>query len=191
MKCNSQPAFLENRPTKIHDIWEVRISESIWKRIRATSLKYSVSFTCVTRYCTFRLGEKGNHLRTDKFGRVLSQLRSSHNGNQALHRHMACFYGEDVKLVRLAAMEMGVSVSMFIRLALVLYLPRFEMEIHSRKAVTPAELFWRGIKRWIEIAQLKINNFSMPTYRHFTFSSFPPDNWWGHFAPKDPVAFSF
>ena len=191
MKCQSQPAFLKHRPTKIRDVWEVRISQSIWKRIRTCSAKYRVSFTCVTRYCVFRLAEKGIQLRSRRFGRVLSQLRSCHEGDQVLHRHMVCFYGEDVKLVRLAAMEMGVSVSMFIRLALALYLPGFEMEFHNKKAVNAAVLFWRGIKRWVEVAHHKINNFGIPTFRHYTFSSFPPDNWWGCYSPDDPVAFSF
>ena len=40
------------------------------------------------------------------------------------HRHQLCLYGADEKRLRLAALEIQVSVSALIRLALKLYLPR-------------------------------------------------------------------
>ena len=191
MKCKSQPAFLRDRPAKIEDIWEVRLTDPLWKRINASSQKFGVSFSGISRYCVFRLAEKGTGLRPDRFKKYLTELKETHGGKAPLHRHMVCFYGEDIKLVRLAALEMGISVSMFVRLAISLYLPRFEMEIHNKKAVTTQELFWLGIKRWIQVTQTKINNLGIPTFRHFTFCSFPPNNWWGRGLPNDPVSFSF
>ncbi|AFM13481.1 hypothetical protein Turpa_2842 [Turneriella parva DSM 21527] len=191
MKCKSQPAFLKHRPAKIEDIWEVRLAEPLWNRIGRSSRKYGVSFSEISRYCVFRLAEKGCGLKKERFKKILADLRETHACKAALHRHMVCFYGEDIKLVRLAALEMGVTVSTLVRLALMLYLPRLEMEIHNEKAVTAQELFWLGIKRWIQVAQTKINNLGVPTFRHFSFSSFPPTNWWGRRMPDNPFSFSF
>lgn len=91
---------------------------------------------------------------------------------------MVCFYGEDVKLVRLAALEMQISVSAFIRLALWLYLPRFVVKNHNRKRIHPTDFFWRGIKRWYVIPHLAINDLRLPTLRRYLFSGFPPHLWW-------------
>ncbi len=191
MQCKSQPVFLKNKPIKISDVWEVRLAAPLWRRICAASQKYGVSYSEISRYCIFRLAEKGAGLRVERFRNGLAQLKQTHRKEAQLHRHIVCFYGEDIRLVRLAALEMGISVSMFIRLAVSLFLPRLEMEIHSSKAVTAYELFWRGIKRWLRVELIKINNLGLPTYRHFTFSSFPPGNWWGRGLSDHSVAFSF
>jgi hypothetical protein len=39
-----------------------------------------------------------------------------------IHRHLMCLYGDDEKLIRVAAMDLGITMSAFIRLALEFYL---------------------------------------------------------------------
>jgi len=88
-----------------------------------------------------------------------------------------CFYGEDLRAVRYAAMVLGITVSMLIRIAIQLYLPRLAMENRSRK-VSNEELFKLGIKRWQYVQCAALNHFRIPLFRQLTFSSFFPWQWW-------------
>jgi len=91
---------------------------------------------------------------------------------------MICLYGEDVKLLRLAAMRLNLTVSAFIRLALWLYLPRLAMEKRSKRFVTREALFLLGTKRWMLIPYAALNHDHRPALRRFAFASFPPWYWW-------------
>ena len=88
-------------------------------------------------------------------------------------------YGEDVLLLRMAALRLGLTVSAFLRLALHIYLPKLAAKSHDKEHISTAELFWRGIKRWKQIALTAVNHGSFPAIRQFTFSSFMPWEWWG------------
>lgn len=178
MKCQSQPSRLKNRPVQINDVWEVRLSLTIMQQIRAAAATRRCTLSWITRYCVFRLAER-HGLQTRHFiRRTVTEVAANHQSAAECHRHLVCFYGEDVKHVRLAALEMQISVSAFIRLALWLYLPRVAMDIHSEKGINPYDFFWRGIKRWYVMPHLAINELGLPTLRRYLFSGFPPQLWW-------------
>jgi hypothetical protein len=84
-------------------------------------------------------------------------------------------------------MELGISVSTLIRIALRLYLRHLAAEIHGRRYVSEACMFWRGIKRWIAIPLTALNDLTLPILRSFTFQSFPPELRWGYPEGSLPI----
>jgi len=179
MKCTRQPEFLAHKPTKITEVWEVRMPRSLWRRVCATAMRRGTSFSLISRFCAFALAER-NQVRGR---RALSELHEIDRNDYAAgdhHRHLVCLYGEDARLLRLAAIQLGISVAALFRIALKLYLRRLDMDIHSQRYVSDACLFWRGIKRWIAIPLTATNNLTLPTQRSFTFQSFPPEQRWGY-----------
>lgn len=178
MKCNKQPAFLANKPTSIAEIWEVRLPQGLWLRVRKLAMNQGQTFSTVTRLCAFELAEMDPKSAPAKL-RALKKKDREEYGEGSHHRHMVCLYGEDARLLRLAALQMGISVSAFIRLALRLYLSLLAMEFHSKGAQSWELVFWKGIKRWLAIPLTALNHLSLPTLRQFTFHSFPPELRWG------------
>ncbi len=178
MKCMRQPRFLENKSTPIAELWEVRLPQRLWFRVRTIAVKQGQTFSTVTRLCAFHLAEM-NH---KNWPRRLDELRKQDKAEYSEgdhHRHMVCLYGEDARLLRLAALQMGISVAAFIRLALRLNLARVAMEFHSKGSRLKELIFWKGIKRWVAIPLAAHNHLSIPTLRQFTFQSFPPEQRWG------------
>lgn len=178
MRCSRQPRFLETKPTQISDVWEVQLSVRFWSAVSMVGRKRRMSYSSVTRYCIFRLIEKQNLRWHPILITARRQVREDLTSCHDKHRHMVCFYGEDIKFVRYAAMNLGVSVSTLIRIALWLYLPRLAMEIQSRRHVSAFEIFRLGIKRWQHVHHAAINNFGIPLFRRLAFSSFFPWQWW-------------
>ena len=178
MQCRSQPYFLKERPSQVTDVWEVKLPQQIADLLRRTAGKRQCSYSSITRYCAFRLAEKENL----KWRPLVIQARREVNRNATpaikRYRHMVCFYGQDIQLIKLAALTLNISVSEFMRIALWLYLPRLVMDNHNRKCVSDAELFWLGIKRWLCIPLQSLNNAQQPHLRRFLFSAFPPTHWW-------------
>ncbi len=179
MHCTTQHPFLRDKPVQVKDIWEVLISIQLWKKIRELAQKRNCTFTTITRYCAFRLAEK-QKLRWNHFFRnAHDNALLEHRKIRHHHRHMVCLYGEDVLLLRMAALRLGLTVSAFLRLALHIYLPKLAAKSHGKKQISATELFWRGIKRWKQISLTALNHGPIPAIRQFTFSSFMPWEWWG------------
>lgn len=179
MKCTRQPKFLDGKPTPISALWEVRMPISLWQKVRTTAGLRDTTFSAITRFCAFALAER-NQLRWKKTLCELNEVDRREYAEGKHHRHIVCLYGDDVRLLRLAAIQLGISVSALVRIALRLYLRRLAVEVHSRRYVTDACLFWRGIKRWIAIPLTAANDLTLPTLRNFTFHSFPPELRWGY-----------
>jgi hypothetical protein len=179
MKCTRQPKFLAGKPTPISALWEVRLPISLWQRVCAIAELRETTFSAITRFCVFALAER-NRLRWRKTLSRLKEVDKKEYAEGKHHRHIVCLYGEDARLLQLAAMELGISVSALIRIALRLYLRRLAAEIHSRRYITDACMFWRGIKRWIAIPLTALNDLTLPTLRSFSFYSFPPELRWGY-----------
>ncbi|MDH4199833.1 MAG: hypothetical protein OEV66_05555, partial [Spirochaetia bacterium] len=53
-------------------------------------------------------------------------VKAREKSAQQYHRHIMCLYGDDEKLIRLAAMRLGITVSHLIRMALYWFLPKLE-----------------------------------------------------------------
>ncbi|GAB4434038.1 MAG: hypothetical protein OHK0011_17150 [Turneriella sp.] len=169
---------MEGKPTPITDVWEVRLPPRLWAQICAHARKRRKTFSTITRLCVFALAERSGLRWRRKLKELHEQNRAECSRAERLHRHMVCLYGEDVRLVRLAALELGVTVSAFIRLALRFYLRYFAMEKHSPRYPTDNLLFWRGIKRWAQIQQHARNHLTLPATRRYLYLSFPPTAWW-------------
>ena len=178
MKCKRQPPYLLLKPTPIADLWEIRLSESHWKALVNAARQRRCSYSNITRYCIFRLAERQNLAWRKCLTQAALKVKADAPSGREGHRHLVCFYGEDLKLVRLAAMTLGINVSAFVRLALFLFLPRIALENHSKKSVSAKELFYLGIKRWQHVHHTAVNNFHIPQLRRFTFSNFFPWQWW-------------
>ncbi|MFO1470726.1 MAG: hypothetical protein U1F27_06820 [Turneriella sp.] len=136
------------------------------------------TYSTITRFCAFRLAEPEQLRNFRLFTRVISDIKKDTASTPILHRHMLCLYGEDVKLLRLAAMRLNLTVSAFIRLALWLYLPRLETQNNTTRFISPEILFLLGTKRWMIIPLAALNNEGNPAIRQFGFASFPPWFWW-------------
>ena len=178
MKCRKQPPFLAGKPTPIEDVWEVHLVGAIWRYLAEIARRRKVSYSTIARYCIFRLAEQKNLKMTSSWQAVHQKNKAQIAGSGQLHRHLVCLYGEDVVLLKLAAIRLGITVSALIRLALVLYLPCLAMENHSKEIVDEQELFLRGIKRWMRIELTELHAFGQPAIHQFTFSMFLPWQWW-------------
>lgn len=174
MKCYQQPNLLKNRPTPITEIWEVRLNPALWTRIVDTARARRCTYSCVTRYCIFRLVEKANVHPAKAFWKSQKKATRELRGGSDLHRHMACFYGEDIRLVKLVALQLGVTVTALIRIALQLYLPRLAADFHSKRHVSREAFLAFGIKRWMFIPIAALNLERAPVLRNLAFASFPP-----------------
>ncbi|MBN8222081.1 MAG: hypothetical protein J0L53_14245, partial [Spirochaetes bacterium] len=85
---------------------------------------------------------------------------------------------DDEKLIRLASMELGLTMTAFVRLAIELYLPLLAMEKHGQWLVSQKDLTWEGI-RFIEKIQIfGVNAASRPFYRNLTCLGFEADSYW-------------
>lgn len=180
MQCRKQPKFLENRPTPITDLWEVRLPARLWREIVRIARTRGKTFSTITRFCVFALAERSSLRWHKKFVELHKEDKAELKAAGEIHRHMLCLYGEDVRLIRLAALELKITVSAFIRLALRFYLRYFAMEKQSRRYPNDAKLFWLGIKRWITITLHAVNELSLPDYRRYVHQSFPPEYRWGY-----------
>ena len=178
MRCLRQPAFLYNKPTPICDIWEVRLSSRLWQHLRKIASIRRCTYSTITRFCIFQLAEFEQLRCTALFTRINSEIRKDSVIACQFHRHMVCLYGDDVKLLRLAAMQLNMTVSAFIRLALWRYLPRLAQENRSHRNLTGEQLFRLGTKRWMIISYSGLNHERSPAMRQFAFASFPAWFWW-------------
>ena len=179
MRCRTRNPFLRNKPVQVADLWEVLITKNLWSTITAVAKARKCSMSTITRYCAFRLAEKETLAWKKTVKNAHLKARSEQSANPHRHRHIVCLYGEDVILLRLAALRLRLTVSAFLRLALQLYLPRLHAPASISKMVSAMELFWRGIKRWKCVPLGAINHEGVPTFRRFAFSSFMPWEWWG------------
>lgn len=180
MKCRKQPKFLAGRPTPITELWEVRLPVKLWARIGEIARNRGVTFSTITRYCVFRLSGHTTLRWHEKLAELHREDKVECRKEVGLHRHVVCFYGEDLKLVRIMALELGLTVSAFIRLALRMYLRLLAMEKHSKRYVDDQQLFWRAIKIWLQILFCPQTEDRCPLFLRHLPLSFPPEWRWGY-----------
>lgn len=178
MKCRKQPKFLEKRPVKITNVLEVHLSTRRWIRIIALAASRGKTLSTVTRFCVLRLARKVNLRWTPVLRKAHGVTKSEIQKADGVHRHVMCLYGEDEKLVRLASMQLRVTMSAFIRLALELFLERLAMEKQSLRFISDENLKWQAI-RFIEKAVTHTQNiFSRPDTHRFRWLNFAACTYW-------------
>ncbi len=178
MQCRKQPRFLQEKAIPIANLLEVRLAPIHWNKIKLAVWQRRRTYSTITRYCTLRLARKCSLRWTPKLRQVAGQVREGLAIAKDIHRHVMCLYGEDEKIIRLAAMELGLTITAFVRLAIELYLPMLAMEKHSQDLVTNDELTWEGI-RVIESVQIfAVNAGSRPFYRNLSCIYFDVESYW-------------
>ncbi len=125
-----------------------------------------------------RLAHKCSLRWTPKLRQVETGVKEGLAIAQDMHRHMMCLYGEDEKIIRLAAMELGLTITAFVRLAIELYLVTLAMEKHSWHFVTNAELTWEGIRFTESIEIFAVNARARPFYRNLSCAYFAIESYW-------------
>lgn len=91
---------------------------------------------------------------------------------------MLCLYGEDEKLIRLAAMDLGLTLSAFIRLAIELYLSSLAMVNHSKLKVTDADLTAEGIRFLQQMQIFAANGGPFPLLRQISCIRYELESYW-------------
>lgn len=178
MQCKRQPRFLHDKPVQITHLLEIRLAPLLWQRIRLAASQRRRTLSTITRYCTLRLARKCSLRWTRQLRQSMVRVRQDLTQGSDMHRHMMCLYGEDEKIVRLAAIELGLTITAFVRLALELYLSRLAMEKHSYDQITDAELTWEGIRIIESIQIFAVNGDSRPFYRNLSCFPFDAEGYW-------------
>lgn len=178
MKCRKQPQFMAGKPVQISHLLEVRLAPIHWNRIKLCAWQRRRTYSTITRYCVLKLARKCALQWTPKMRAATKSVREGLNIAMEMHRHMVCLYGEDEKLIRLAAMDLGITLTGFVRLAIELYLPLLAMEKRSRRIIDDVDLTWEGI-RFIESMQIfGVNGGPWPVARDLSCHRFDIDSYW-------------
>jgi hypothetical protein len=178
MICRKQPAFLKNKPLKITNLLEIRLAASQWWRIVELSRRRRRTYSTITRYCVLRLARKCSLRWTPRMQKARARAKEELKSIPAQHRHMLCLYGEDEKLIRLAALELGLTLTTFVRLALALYLENLAMEKRSHRFVTGERLKWEAIRFIEKIHIFATDREGYPLLRDLTCIGFALASYW-------------
>jgi hypothetical protein len=149
MKCLRQPKFLQDKPVQIANVIEVHLDAEQWRILVKLARHRRRTFSTLTRFCVLRLANRRELFWTKRLERAQKQARlriSIARAEGKIHRHPMCLYGDDEKLIRVAAMDLGITMSAFVRLALELYLDMLAMEKQSKPYVTDAHLTENAIR---------------------------------------------
>jgi hypothetical protein len=178
MICRKQPAFLTNKPVKITNLLEIRLAASHWRRIVELARRRRRTYSTITRYCVLRLVRKCSLRWTPRMQKAHARITGELTRIPAQHRHMLCLYGEDEKLIRLAALDLGITLTAFVRLALALYLENLAMEKRSHRFVTDERLKWEAIRFIEKIHIFATDHSGYPLLRDMTCIGFALATYW-------------
>ncbi|AFM12768.1 hypothetical protein Turpa_2122 [Turneriella parva DSM 21527] len=178
MRFSRQPRFLEQSNVQINNVLEIRLAPKHWNRIKITAWQRRRTYSTISRYCVLRLARKCSLRWTARLETATAGVRRGLEIAQNTHRHMMCLYGDDEKIIRLAAMELGLTLTAFVRLALELYLDSLAMEKHSNGFVSNQKLTWEGIRFTEEIQIYAENGGGWPFLRSLHCFRFEIDSYW-------------
>jgi hypothetical protein len=178
MQCRKQPRFLADKSVQITHLLEVRLAPMQWNKIKLEAWQRRRTYSTITRYCVLRLARKCSLSWTPKLHRGMEGVKQGLAIAQDIHRHMMCLYGDDEKIIRLAAIELGLTITAFVRLAIELYLRTLAMEKRSIPLISNAYLTWEGIRIIESIQIFAVNAGSRPFYRNLSCEYFPVDSYW-------------
>ena len=178
MLCRKQPKFLEGKNVEISRLLEIRLAPVQWNSVKIIARQRHRTYSTITRYCVLRLARKCSLQWTNRLDRAKKGVQQGLSTATELHRHMMCLYGDDEKIIRLAAMDMGMSITAFVRLAIELYLPSLAMEKRSKRFVSDRDLTAEGI-RFIEVIQIFAENGGpFPILRTLHCTRYDLESYW-------------
>ena len=154
----------------IQNVWEVKIKGDVWEKIQNLARQKEVTYSWIVRFCVFSAIMAGQN-PIFEVENPTRQKKSLKIQKRKSHRHKLCLYGEDEKLLRIAAMEQGITVSAFIRLCLDGFLETIEN-------VEYAELFSKGIKLGKEYRFYKHLRCGFPSHIMHQVVKFSKKEWW-------------
>jgi len=171
---------MEGRTIQITNLLEVGLAADQWHRIKICAIMRRKTYTNITRYCVLRLARKCALQWTTRMRAAETGVKKELRFSPLRKRHMVCLYGEDEKLIRLAAMDLGITMSAFIRLALELYLPLFSnaMEKRSQRRISNEKLKGEGIRFLQEVQIYAENAGGWPFSRQITCIPFELSTYW-------------
>jgi len=169
MRCRKQRLYGK---LPINNLWEVHLDLELWLRIVKVARMYKCSLSWITRYCTFRLARKKN-LNMRKVMKIHSQKIITIQKESDHHRHIMCLYGNDEKLLRIAAMQLEVTVSQLIRLALYWFLPKLENKLAKWE-----HIYYHGTKICQYLSHNRKNILKIPSSDQFTHQKWSKKQWW-------------
>lgn len=178
MKCLKQPRFLEGKPIRITSILEARLAPIQWNSIKIAVSQRRRTYSTISRYCVLRLAKKCNLRWTRKLHDTQIGVERGIAHAREFHRHQMCLYGEDEKLIRLAALELGITMTAFIRLAIQLYLPTLAMINRGHNFVTDSRLTEEGIRLIQKVQIFARNGGPYPLLRTLCCVYFDPLSYW-------------
>ena len=178
MKCLKQPRFLDGKPIQISHLIEVRLPPGYWNRIKLFAWLRHRTYSTISRYCVLRLARKCSLHWTPKLRMAAASVQNELDSAKELHRHLMCLYGEDEKIIRLAALELGLTLTGFIRLAIELYLGTLAMENHSRRKITDQMLTAAAIRFTEKVQIFAANGGGWPFLRELSCQRFDPESYW-------------
>jgi hypothetical protein len=178
MTCRKQPRFLAQKQIQITNILEVRLAPKQWNKIKIASWQRNRTYSTITRYCVLRLARKCSLRWSGKLHETIGEVQRGLAVAKDMHCHMMCLYGEDEKLIRLAAIELGLTLTAFVRLAIELYLRTLAMEKHSKNFVSGQDLKWEGIRLTQEIQIFAANVGGWPLLRDLSCIPFDMESYW-------------
>jgi len=199
MICRKQLPYLEKRGTPISNLWEIRLSPKLWARVIFAARSKNVSYSWIVRYCVFRLAKRKCLRMFPAMENLSRKIRENQPRAEKCHRHMLCLYGADEKLLRLRALQLGITVSMMVRLALEWFLFKIEKSIECKHSfqkgrvnagcdieaseknptrfLDASDFFWRGIKLCAAI-KCKLDLFQTFPQKILTeFTQFAKSDW--------------
>lgn len=156
MKCNKKPFNNETAETVISGIIEVLVPLSLWQRIKKVKKKNpSLTYSWISRYALFKLLRRSGHERfigNPKLQRLRKDDRNYSKAREKCHRHSLCLYGSDEESIQQLSLELRISISALVRIALLWYLQELEVE-----SIPPSfSLGLKGRKRFARISLEKI-----------------------------------
>lgn len=165
----------------IDDIFEIRLLEADWQRVKQTAMQREISYSWVVRICIFAMISKHRKKIDYQFTQKSLALKQEYKfqRGKSFHRHLLCLYGDDAHCIRLEASRLGITVSHFIRLALREFLDKIDV-------MSTYDLVMKGVKinRKIDTTQavfgmeLQIKKVIILPFERESYSDFKPFKPW-------------
>jgi len=155
---------------KISEVFEIGLRIDHMREIVKLAKMHKVTLSWITRVCIFRLIEDyENRMPEIQLGDAAEKedLQEAKEKRQGLHRHMLCLYGKDSVRIRYLASKLRLTITQFVRIALILFISTLSVVIDKKVLV---EI---GIKFVVSIIE-NLNNYTKIWFEQEDYWAFKP-----------------
>lgn len=132
---------------EIKDVWQILIDVKTMQRIRQIAIKRKTTLSWVVRYCTFKYISSRPLIWNKKAQELFDATNPNRrkkldfNFENKWHRLQLCLYGSDIRTLQITALQMDITVSDLVRMAI-------QNIIDELTSIPPSntEWYWKGIK---------------------------------------------